>query len=406
MNPKTERLQLSPSPVLLSSSSLSFFDELVKKHNSLKPANMKIDPQIQRKETLSYHWKKILTNGASPESRCGAHLVAFENFLILYAGEKSDPSIDLHRLNYNSLTWERVSYDPTEAPTAFRGHVAVSYKEFLIVYGGYDFYNVKLNIRSCSSSIYFYNVLLNTWKCQRINGSGPEPRRNHAACVVGESLVIWSGQNSRGDYLSDVSVLDLKSLSWIRFDVVGDVPSARIKSTLTSVFSAESKGFNNLSIFVRPEQEDHCYYGVYLFGGRDDNGRCFNDLFILRNKHFGKVVKFKSLLWNRLGGTGKVPCPRYDHSACVIGKHLIVFSGRNDDNFLPELCDLHVFNVVEGAWVEVNVFGEIPSARFAASSAVLGNRVIIFGGRKLTGFVSMETFELETNQKRVMEYKV
>lgn len=404
--PKTDRAALSPGPGLAGSLSFNFLEELANRHNSVKPGNLKVDPHLIKKESLSYYFKKLNTSGSIPESRSGSVLLSFDNYLFLYAGEKSDPSIDLHRLNYLTLTWEKLHYNSTEAPTAFRGQIGLSYKDLIIIYGGYDYYDHKLNIRSCSSSIYLYNTLSNTWRCLRIMGNGPEPRRNHAGCIVGDSLIIWSGQNSKGFYLPDISVLDLKTLAWVRHETNGDIPEPRIKSTLSPVFSGESKNMNNLSIFNRPDCDDHPYFGVYMFGGKLENGEVSNELFILRNKSIGKKLRFKALAWSLVETTGKRPLPRYEHTASNIGKYLIVFAGRNDKFLTPEMNDLHVLNIVDWSWVEVSLFGDVPSARFAAASTVLGNRIIVFGGRKLSGFVNMELFELETNQKRVFDYGV
>lgn len=394
---------LSPSPKTFTQHPHStFLDDLIKRHKSLSPSGLEKNFQQLIKPGIQLYWSELPTKGQFPESRSGAIILPFSNTLFLLSGERSDPVSDLYRLPYSSLVWEKATCNSTEAPTAFRCTVSVAYKEYIITYGGYDYYNPRLNIRNCSSLLYFYNTLQNEWTSYKSSGNIPEPRRNHCGCTVGENLIIFSGQNSRGDFLHDTQVLDLKTLAWLHPEFKGSFPPSRIKASLTSVFPHSIQNSPGFSIFFRIEGDDLPYNGVYLFGGKGENGEIFDELYLLRNKLSGKKIRYRTLIWSKIEA-GKGPSGRFDHSAGTVGKYFIVFAGRNDSLGGGALNDLHLFNVQEKCWESVEVHGKVPSARFGAACTVLGSKFIVFGGMSLKGFVNATVFELETNPKKVYE---
>lgn len=394
---------LSPLPkTFIQHSTSNFLDDLVKRHKSLSPSGLEKNFQHLNKSVIQLYWSELPTKGQFPESRSGAIILPFSNTLYLLSGERSDPVSDLYRLPYPCLIWEKTTYNTTEAPTAFRCTISVGYKEYIIVYGGYDYYNPRLNIRNCCSLLYFYNTVKNEWKSFKSSGNIPEPRRNHCGCIVGESFIIFSGQNSRGDYLHDTQILDLKTLTWLSPEFKGTFPPSRIKSSLTAIFPQNLQNSPGFNIFFRIENDDMPYNGVYLFGGKGENGEIYDELFLLRNKSGGKKIRYRTLVWSKIEA-GNGPSGRFDHSAGAIGKYFIVFAGRNDSLGVTALNDLHLFNVQERCWENVEVHGKIPTPRFGTACTVLGSKLIVFGGMSLKGFVSAAVFELETNLKKVSE---
>lgn len=381
----------------------TFLDDLIKRHKSLSPIRLNEEFLHSKKPEIFLRWSKLQATGQYPESRSGAILLPFKKTFFLLSGERSDPVSDLFCLPYSSLIWEKKRINTSEAPTAFRCTVSVAYKDYIIVYGGYDYYDGRLNIRSCSSLLYYFSTLNQTWKSYKSNGNVPEPRRNHSGCLLGDSLIIFSGQNSCGNYLQDTQILDLKTLAWLTFDLKGTLPASRIKSSLTSIYPVHLQHSPGFSIFSRSESDEHPYNGVYLFGGKGENGEIFNELFILRNKSSGKKTRFRVLYWS-VAEVGQGPIGRYDHSAGFIGKFYIIFSGRNDTLGVAALNDLHLFNVHEQKWQNTVIHGEVPSPRFGAACAVMDSKLIIFGGMSLQGFVSGAIFELETSQKKLNDF--
>jgi hypothetical protein len=59
--------------------------------------------------------------------------------------------------------------------------------------------------------------------------------------------------------------------------------------------------------------------GLVLFGGIDTDDRTYNDLWVLREE-----------IWVRVNATGPVPQARYDHTANIVGNFLVIYGGRND----------------------------------------------------------------------------
>lgn len=49
----------------------------------------------------------------------------------------------------------------------------------------------------------------NEWKTLYCKGNTPEPRRNHIAVIVGNTILFHGGMNSFSKCLNDAAILDL-----------------------------------------------------------------------------------------------------------------------------------------------------------------------------------------------------
>ena len=84
-----------------------------------------------------------------------------------------------------------------------------------------------------------------------------------------------------------------------------------------------------------------------------------------------------ALTWAQPQRFGTPPSPRNGHSMTLIGMHLYVFGGGDENLSFNDVHTLHVGNM---AWDKPLLHGTMPSPRSRHSATALGNNMVVFGG--------------------------
>jgi N-acetylneuraminic acid mutarotase len=124
---------------------------------------------------------------------------------------------DLKTMNTITKRWEKfqlLSERLDMIPQARMGHTAVTYKHYLVVYGGSGTFDNALKTRYCFPRVFMLNTNERIWETAMTKGEHPVPRRFHGASVIGHTMVIFGGQDSNGNLLNDVSCFDLETYFW------------------------------------------------------------------------------------------------------------------------------------------------------------------------------------------------
>ena len=387
-----------------------FVDSLISKYEANKVDHLDIPSKFLKFEEIKVFWRTLPTNGYIPDTRTGATMNAYNKSIYLFAGEKADDSSDIKKFDYSSLIWYIIqpkNTNPAEIPVIKSGHTSSIYKNYLVVYGGVSNFDSILQIRNCVSLIYCFDFLTHKWKSFKPTGNVPEARRNHCSALVGHSLIVYSGVNSKGEIIDSLSVLNLDQMNWGNPIIKGEIPLIRKGCSLSAVFHQNLNESYHFDIFSIPKSRDNIFTkqtsGIYLFGGLSEEGVALNDVYILK----GQYSKFKpgvtELVWSKLVPSGRPPIPRFNHSAVVSNGFLIIMGGRNDK--IPGLIinELAILQISTWRWEQVAQHGETPTSRTGSSVSNIGNRVLLFGGIHLNEFAPSILCELETDQKRVNE---
>ena len=387
-----------------------FIDSLVNRYEANKEDHVDIASKFSKVEEIKVFWRALHGNGYIPDARTGATMSVYRRGIYLFAGEKAEDASDIKKFDYGLLVWERVqpkNRNPAEIPVIKSGHTSSVFKNYLVVYGGFSHFDSILQIRHCVSLVYCFDFLTHIWKSFKPTGKIPEARRNHCSVLIGHSLVVYSGVNSKGEVLDSVSVLNLQQMHWGNPKIKGEVPLVRKGCTLSPVFHHSLSESYSFDVYSTPKNHDNIFTkqtsGIYLFGGLSEEGEALNDVYVLKG-HYSKVrAGVSELVWSRLVPGGKPPMPRFNHSAVVSNGFLIVMGGRNDRIQGGMVNELAILRVSSWRWEHVAQYGEVPSSRTGSSVANIGNRVLVFGGIHLNEFAPSIIFELETDQKQVNE---
>ncbi|XP_063804315.1 uncharacterized protein LOC134981093 isoform X2 [Pseudophryne corroboree] len=113
---------------------------------------------------------------------------------------------------------------------------------------------------------------------------------------------------------------------------------------------------------------------VFVYGGMRES-RWFSNVYML------DTLDWK---WTLVTAVGKVPTLSY-HSATMYQRELYVFGGlcpQTGTDSGSSTNSLYIFNPEYKIWYQPIVEGERPLPRFGHSSTLLGNRLVLFGGRR------------------------
>lgn len=212
---REHRLKVSPPPIR--SEDPSFMYEL-QKHATGKESDMcNLTAKLKGfQQSVPVTCLKTLGEGHRPEAREGASLVSINRKLYLFGGRCRMLFNDVKVLDPESLKWEAqrpaVSLEGPPEPRAH--HIAVTYKNVMVVYGGGDRFNDTLQFRNCFQLLHCYDTsrlyaVTRMWIHAKPTGVSPEPRRSHCAAVVGKMMLFYGGIDRVGKPLDDLQAVDL-----------------------------------------------------------------------------------------------------------------------------------------------------------------------------------------------------
>ncbi|OCT68184.1 uncharacterized protein LOC108698685 isoform X2 [Xenopus laevis] len=185
----------------------------------------------------------------------------------------------------------------------------------------------------------------------------PSPRWYHSICLCDpETAILIGGEGANQQPCKDsLWKLEIDSDFWFPMDELCAGPSPQSSRGHTATFDLETKK-------------------LFVFGGMRD--RCnFNNVYIL------DTVEWK---WTLVTAVGKVPTLTH-HSATMYQRELYVFGGlcpQSGTEIGGCSNSLYIFNPDYNIWYQPIVEGERPLPRFGHTATLLGNRVVIFGGRR------------------------
>jgi Ras-related protein Rab-1A len=296
----------------------------------------------------------LVQHGAQPVARAGAAVATHNNRLFLFGGADEKRTYnDMYVLEFEQMLW--VELTPSGNPPCPRwGHSVSGYEEKLVIFGGFtgepsDAQPIALTEHvkfshsgSGLNDVFFAEVATNQWVSPQTTGTPPSPRGFHSSSVAGSNLVIIGGTATLqvdglgvfAEPLGTVHVLDLRSLAWSS-PVVSGTPRAAHRACV--------QGGN-----------------VYVFGG------C-NDAEV-------EQLDVATWSWKPVRTSGTPPAVRRYHSFDLVGNRIFCFAGQS----ATAIEDLYVLDTTAWRWQRPLYEGQL-SIR-GHSSAVLGDKLLIFGG--------------------------
>jgi N-acetylneuraminic acid mutarotase len=179
-------------------------------------------PDVYAIDKASWTWTKLTTTGDKPPASWGhSATVVNDTQIWVFGGEAvGGCTSNLYVLDTKTLVWSRPSTEGA-APTPRAYHTASLVGSQLYVLGGS---NVNLE----QDNLFVLDLDKLIWSRVPSKGELPEPKKRHSAVVHQNKLVAFGGWcNSTSQLVTDMDVLDLKTLTWERVQQKGPVPEKR-----------------------------------------------------------------------------------------------------------------------------------------------------------------------------------
>lgn len=187
-----------------------------------------------------------------PSAREGSTLVRFQNKGILFGGFTGNQKMnDVWTLNTSKWFWQPIVQQPEEAPKSGRyGHTANIYQNNkMVVFGGQrkNFLGSK-GYRENFNDIWIMNLLTYEWK-HVMTQNFIEQRKNHAAVLFQDRLVVYGGIDKYNQYLSEVQEFNLTLNRWqlVEIECHKNVTSLGIQGHRIAAVFENTKIFNRLT---------------------------------------------------------------------------------------------------------------------------------------------------------------
>ncbi|XP_019423007.1 PREDICTED: acyl-CoA-binding domain-containing protein 4-like isoform X3 [Lupinus angustifolius] len=244
-------------------------------------------------------------------------------------------------------------------------------------------------------------VVYDEWIASPVSGQRPKARYEHGAAVVQDKLYLYGG-NHNGRYLSDLHVLDLRSLAWSKIEAKAGAESSVTLSPCAGhslipwenkllsvaghtkdpseviqvkVFDLQTSTWSDLKTYGKApvsrggQSVNLVGSSLIVFGGQDAKRTLLNDLHIL---------DLETLTWDEIDAVGVPPSPRSDHTAAVhVDRYLLIFGGGSHATCYN---DLHVLDMQTMKWSPPTQKGDVPTPRAGHAGVTVGENWFIVGG--------------------------
>eukprot|EP00249_Psilotum_nudum_P008528 c21343_g1_i1 orf=125-2200(+) len=329
------------------------------------------------------HWVCPQISGRRPSARYQHAAAVIQDKMYIVGGNHNGRYLnDVQVFDLNSLTWSKVeqkssSLSSPQSAEVFSaqsmlppcaGHSLIQRGSELLAVAGHskDPFETVV-VRS-------FDTMTCCWSLVESYGKSPIARGGQSITLVGSSLVMFGGEDSRRHLLNDLNILDLETMTWETIEAVGTPPSPRSDHTATV------QGGRYLLIF-----------------GGGSHSTCFNDL---------HVLDLESMEWSQPEPQGILPAPRAGHAGVMIGDNWYIIGGGDNKSGICETMVLNtstlVWSVATGVQGRTSIASEGLSVVSATSN---GEEILItFGG--YNGRYSNEVHIMKTNQKAKLQPRI
>jgi N-acetylneuraminic acid mutarotase len=211
-----------------------------------------LKPIFYSLDLKTFAWSELISRGEVPSNRDEHTAIMYENTMIIFGGfnHEGERVNDIHRYYFKENKWEQVLIMGGEIPCSRSGHSSVLYGDSMIVFGGRDSDNNRLN------DLWEFNFATYQWAYIPALQS-PLVRSGHSACIYKDYMVVFGGIFEVTKELDDMHLFDIRTKRWIEFfeelkSPVGKRKTTFLNETISIEGSPKSRNQKNFSI-KRPQ---------------------------------------------------------------------------------------------------------------------------------------------------------
>ncbi|KAK1401844.1 Galactose oxidase/kelch repeat superfamily protein [Heracleum sosnowskyi] len=308
------------------------------------------DVLVLNLETMA--WNKLMTTGQDPGPRDSHSAVLVEQKMIIFGGTNGTKKVnDVHVLDLKSREWSRPHCEGI-APSPRESHTATLFgNKELVIFGGSGEGGANY-----LNDLHILDLKTMSWTSPQVHGDIPVPRDSHSAVAIENKLIVYGG-DCGVRYQGDVDMLDMETTTWSKLVVHGPSPGVRAGHVAV------------------------CYHSrVYVIGGVGDK-KYYNDVWFLDTS---------TCVWTRLEICGQKPQGRFSHTALAMDTNIAIYGGcGEDDQPMNELLILQLgAEHLKGRYNSIGKhFGSQGNRGFTKEAHVISKTTI------MNGNVNMVTYE-------------
>ncbi|OZJ02661.1 hypothetical protein BZG36_04776 [Bifiguratus adelaidae] len=161
------------------------------------------------------------TSGDVPSPLVGASTTVVGHVLYLFAGRLASSrrmTNDLYILDLQTFVWKKhIPAENAPAPRPRYFHSANAYKNKIYYFGGMGYSRESSEDLGVLSDLSVLDLETLTWSIPDISPSlfSPRPRYAHLSSVSGNKLVVIGGQDMTNMYIAELNVFDFDEMSWV-----------------------------------------------------------------------------------------------------------------------------------------------------------------------------------------------
>ncbi|CAK9214515.1 unnamed protein product [Sphagnum troendelagicum] len=298
-------------------------------------------------------WVSPTVTGRRPSARYQHAAGVVDNKMYIIGGNHIGRYLnDVQVLDLKTLEWSKVDKVP-QSPLSLQqkqsphwfppcaGHSLVRWGTKLLAVAGHSKEPVDTVI------VRAFDTHTMTWTILDVYGKSPIARGGQSVTLVGSTLVMFGGEDSKRHHLmDDLNILDLESLTWEAIETSGTRPSPRADH-------------------VAAVHRDRY---LFLFGG-GSRSNCYNDLYVL---------DLESMEWSQAQTQGTVPSPHAGHAGATIGNSFYIIGGGDNKSGISDTLVLNMDTLV---WSLVaSVKGQTAISSEGLSVLAVEDSLVAFGG--------------------------
>lgn len=240
-------------------------------------------------------WVSLETSGVVPKGREGHISVLVGSYLYVYGGTSlTEMFNDVHRLDFNSFEWEKLSIGGTTEPRAYHAGVLHDHG-LIIIFGGYT-------SKGLNDELLLLDTVNQHWGHPVSIGLSPSPRKQHSLSKVSNKIWLFGGETDLG-ITNDLWYYEMYKRHWFQVSP-SNSPSQRHGHAVVShgskfflfggcnnikhlcysdlyTFTPDLEKWEKINDAELPTREAHALdfaSGIlYVFAGRFLMEKCYND---------------------------------------------------------------------------------------------------------------------------------
>ena len=161
-------------------------------------------------------WSELKIDGKNIPSRSNHVSAFFDSKLFVHGGYDADKGVlsDFYVLDVSddveAFEWKKLPNQLDGVPLRLKSHTAITYKTWIIMFGG------ETQTNEGSNNVYCYDIIDGSWRKVKTESKVEIPKLDsHAVTLVQNKMMVYGGYISdQAVYNNNIYCLDLDKMEW------------------------------------------------------------------------------------------------------------------------------------------------------------------------------------------------